>query len=198
MSHRDLGVKGREWLVKSWRTGPGVLSALKAKRIYLSEPSLVFISCASSRTFPSSQRDLSAQPGRTGRAWLQTLRPIELHPSFVYIDLLQLWLRTQCGQFWPLHKHQLETPFVLTALPRSLTILLLSRLLFSWRVSVSDYCSPDVLGSLSPIRITSDYFLPTFLISVSFCIAFLSSLKLSAPPVFASSKHFVKSIIPIF
>ena len=151
---------------KDWRIGPGVPAFLRAERIRFLEPSLVFICSTSSVTLPSSQTDLSAKPRRSGRAWLQTLRLAEMHPLSISIDPVQLW---PPSPVWPVlaAAQALETPFVFTVLSRSHHTNAF-QIVFSWRVSVSNYCSPAVLGSCSPIWITSGHFLPIFLISVCF------------------------------
>lgn len=64
-------------------------------------------------TFPSSQGDLSAQPGRTGEHGIRHLDPNNSILVFVSIDLL--WL-PPISQVW-ITAQILETPFVLTALP---------------------------------------------------------------------------------
>lgn len=160
------GKKKKKEVGQAWRAGPGAPAALRAEKINFLELSLVFITSISSVTFPSSQTDLSAQPRRTGRAWPQTLTLADMYPPSIFIDPLQLWFP---NPVWPVlaAAQALETPFVFTVLSRSHHTNAF-QIAFSRRVSVSNYCSPDVLGSRSPIWITSGYFLPIFLILVCF------------------------------
>lgn len=130
--------------------------------------------------------------------WVHSQKGLEEH-GFRYLDPQnyifppQLWLPTQCG-----HCTGIWDPVYLNSATQVSHRTTVFQIAFSWRVSVSNYCSPDILGSLPPIWTTADYFLPTFLISVCFGIAFLSSPELSPPPIFASSKHFVKLSLSIF
>lgn len=188
------GVRERDWS-KPVELAQG-LQLPWGLRIHFSEPSFAFINNASSITFLLARR-----------IWGHSQEELEEH-GFRHLDT-QNYIHhpnaltlSNCG-FHPSvasfgHCTRIRDPICLNSMTQVSYHTTVFQTAFSWRVSVSSYCSPHVLGSLFPIWITSDYFLPIFLISVCFCIAFPPSLELSTPPSFASSKHFVKSIISIY
>jgi hypothetical protein len=157
------------WLPKA------LLSYLRAERIYFSESTPLFISRTSPPLFPFHLSCVSSEHSFTSTHPKNRLSPAAVSkPNTASFGCYT----------------SIQDPICLNGAVQVSHYTTAFQIAFSWRISVSYYCSPDVVASLSPIWITSGYFLPIRLISVCFCIAFLSLLELSTPPTFASPQAF--------